>query len=187
MSEQLAILVGHAYRAKKPRQAGIVQTYANDREVRWTDGFNVQYDSPSVSNGRHYPTVTIAKFREWAGRDVTDELPNGEWQPWPIPKKPIDFKLTDIQIYVLRRLNTGTKYLMRGDARKAAERRPLPSSTLGFDDVNAPSIPVLVRFGLVDFAEENNFRETSLWYGVKLTEAGKEAANTLKVTIKDKA
>ena len=76
MSDLLEIKVGHTYRAKRPRPAGtIISPLVNDRTVTWFSRSHVQYDSPSVSFGRHYPTVTIEKFRAWASHDVTDELP----------------------------------------------------------------------------------------------------------------
>ena len=88
MSDLLEIKVGHTYRAKRPRPAGtIISPLVNDRTVTWFSRSHVQYDSPSVSFGRHYPTVTIQKFRSWASHDVTDELPQGEYAPWPIKKE----------------------------------------------------------------------------------------------------
>lgn len=86
MSE-LEIKVGRTYRAKKPRAAGtIVEQLVNDRTVLWVGAYQLQYDGPSVPNGRHYPRIDIEKFRAWADRDVTDELPPGEYAPWPIVK-----------------------------------------------------------------------------------------------------
>ncbi|MDE9446833.1 hypothetical protein KKJ04_14775 [Xenorhabdus bovienii] len=58
-------------------------------------------------------------------------------------------RLTNAQIYTLRRLSSGTSYKLRGDERKAFERRNEVSCSFGFDDVNAPSLPVLFRLGLV--------------------------------------
>ena len=87
MSDLLEIKVGRTYRAKRPRPAGTINSpLVNDRTVTWFSRSHVQYDSPSVSFGRHYPTVTIEKFRSWASHDVTDELPLGEYAPWPIKK-----------------------------------------------------------------------------------------------------
>ncbi|EPY4802965.1 hypothetical protein ACXDID_003978 [Klebsiella pneumoniae] len=87
MSDLLEIKVGRTYRAKRPRAAGtVIQPLVNDRTVIWCSATSVQYDSPSVSFGRHYPRVSIEKFRAWASRDVTDELPQGEYAPWPIKK-----------------------------------------------------------------------------------------------------
>ena len=86
MSE-IEIKVGRTYRAKRPRAAGLlISPLVNDRTVKWLSKSHVQYDSPSVPFGRHYPTVTIEKFCAWADRDVTDELPDGEYASWPIKK-----------------------------------------------------------------------------------------------------
>ncbi|MFG1599488.1 hypothetical protein [Klebsiella quasipneumoniae] len=87
MSGLLEIKVGRTYRAKRPRAAGtVIEPLVNDRTVTWCSEKSVQYDSPSVSFGRHYPMVSIEKFRSWASHDVTDELPQGEYAPWPIKK-----------------------------------------------------------------------------------------------------
>lgn len=83
---ELVIKIGRCYRAKTPRSAGQFMPMVNDRQVTWFNGSHVQYDGPSVHAGRHYPTVTLQKFLDWASHDVTDELPKGEWQEWPIPK-----------------------------------------------------------------------------------------------------
>jgi hypothetical protein len=74
---------GRIYRAKKPaNSSGLV----NDRQILYIDDFCVQYDGPAVGFGRHYPKVERAKFEAWAGADVTDSLPKGEWASWPPPK-----------------------------------------------------------------------------------------------------
>lgn len=81
----MEIKVGRTYRAKKPREStGLVA----DRTVVWMDSFGttIQYDGPSVKMGRHYPKVTRAQFEAWAERDVTDELPKGEYASWPPAK-----------------------------------------------------------------------------------------------------
>ncbi|RSW98803.1 hypothetical protein EGH53_03270 [Klebsiella aerogenes] len=78
--------IGRCYRAKKPRPAGQFASYANDRQVMRIGSTTVQYDGPSVHAGCHYPTISKEKFLAWASHDVTDELPPGEWQIWPIPK-----------------------------------------------------------------------------------------------------
>jgi len=61
------------YRAKKPVRCS--DGGFNDRCVLWvsTDGQKVQYDSPTVGNGRHYPTVTLEKFLKWMGKEITKE------------------------------------------------------------------------------------------------------------------
>ena len=70
---------GRTYRAKKPANC---KGFFNDRTVIYVGHFDVQYDGPAVSNGSHYPSVTKEKFLKWAGRDVTDELPEGRYQEW---------------------------------------------------------------------------------------------------------
>lgn len=77
------IVVGKCYEAKRPALCGnIFESYVNDRQVIWisSDKSLVQYDSPSVKNGRNYPKVSMEKFLNWAARDVTAEIPKGEWR-----------------------------------------------------------------------------------------------------------
>ncbi len=73
----MEIEINKCYRAKKPRES---RGYYNDRVVIWMSDYEVQYDGPAVANGRKYPTVPLNKFEEWAGADVTDSLPAGDWQ-----------------------------------------------------------------------------------------------------------
>ena len=89
MSDELQIIVGHVYRAKKPAAVGMwVEPLVNDRVVLWLGTYELQYDGPSVKRGGVYPRLSIEKFRKWAERDVTDELPKGEWAQWSSVKKP---------------------------------------------------------------------------------------------------
>lgn len=87
------IQCGRVYRAKTPRQVGadrqFHQGFVNDRVVIYINVLSdlVQYDGPAIPNGRHYPKCTLKAFREWAGEDVTDVMPVGEWQPWSAPSK----------------------------------------------------------------------------------------------------
>jgi hypothetical protein len=78
--------VGQVWRAKRPVAAGsMLRPLVNDRQILWIDSFGsqVQYDSPSVTNGRRYPKVSMEAFEKWAGREVKAELPeNGDWQAW---------------------------------------------------------------------------------------------------------
>ena len=86
MPDQLELQRGRTYRGKKPacvRSCGLV----NDRTVIYIGVDEVQYDGPSVAPGRHSPCVPIAKFLEWPGHDVTDELPPGEYASWPPGKR----------------------------------------------------------------------------------------------------
>ncbi|EMQ6977776.1 hypothetical protein RIM13_005200 [Klebsiella pneumoniae] len=85
-------------------------------------------------------------------------------------------KLTNAQIYTLRRLSGGSKYQLRGDGKKARECRP--GSGIFTDDFSAPSIPVLFRLGLVDYVHKG-VRKHTLFYAVTLTDTGKLAAATM--------
>jgi hypothetical protein len=71
---------GRVYRAKKPGLAG--GCYVNDRQVLRITEFVVQYDGPSVRHGSHFPSVPRDVFEKWADRDVTDELPKGDWMDY---------------------------------------------------------------------------------------------------------
>ncbi|MDU4688605.1 MAG: hypothetical protein E6Y18_06255 [Serratia marcescens] len=80
-ANELKLQSGRTYRGKRPLNAmGLV----NDRTILHIGATTVQYDSPSVSFGRNYPSVSRDKFLAWAERDVTDELPPGEFATWPI-------------------------------------------------------------------------------------------------------
>lgn len=73
------LIVGHAYRAKKPGNAG---GYVNDRQLTWIGDVEVQYDSPAVKHGMKYKRMPKQAFLEWAGQDITGTLPDGDWQSW---------------------------------------------------------------------------------------------------------
>ena len=76
----MELKVGRCYRSKKPAVAG--GFFVNDREIKYISDLCVQYDGPSVPIGRRYPSISKEKFLAWAERDVTDELPAGEWMSW---------------------------------------------------------------------------------------------------------
>lgn len=40
----------------------------------------VQYDTPSLARGCNYPSIPQSKFEAWAGKEVTDITPKGEWR-----------------------------------------------------------------------------------------------------------
>ena len=87
MSGEIELKVGRTYRAKRPAVAGWVhEPLINDRTLVHIGLEYVQYDGPSVAFGRRYPRMTIESFRKWAARDVTEELPKGEYAPWPSAK-----------------------------------------------------------------------------------------------------
>jgi len=70
---EFKIEVGKYYRAKKPLKCA--DGGFNDRYILWVslDGTKVQYNSYTVADGRHYPTVPIEKFLKWAGKEITKE------------------------------------------------------------------------------------------------------------------
>lgn len=72
------LLINRTYEAKRP--ATTVFGLLNDRQIVWIGLTDVQYDSPTVRVGSKYPTIPIEKFLKWAGRDVTAEMPKGEWR-----------------------------------------------------------------------------------------------------------
>jgi hypothetical protein len=65
--------VGHWYRAKRPTKDFFVKVGRNDRKIVWMSTTQVQYDSDTVRDGRHYPTVSMEEFLKWAAREVTEE------------------------------------------------------------------------------------------------------------------
>lgn len=76
----LELIVGHVYEAKRPRSVGLFEPLMNDRQIKWIGFDQVQYDSPSVALWRKYPTVSKEAFLKWAARDITKEMPPGEWR-----------------------------------------------------------------------------------------------------------
>lgn len=86
-------------------------------------------------------------------------------------------KLTNIQIYTLRRMLKGTRYSLRGDTKKALEHRSRVCFTP--NDVSSPSIPVLFRMGLVAFSSVT-IRDKSRFYSVRLTSTGETLARTIQ-------
>lgn len=78
------ITVGRCYQAKRPAPIGLFNRAFNDRQVLWINESRteVQYDSPTVNNGRHYPKVSMEKFIKWAFLDVTHLMPDGDWRQW---------------------------------------------------------------------------------------------------------
>lgn len=87
-------------------------------------------------------------------------------------------KLSNAQIYTLRRMNSGTNYSLSGDGRKARELRG--RVVFKTDDISAPSIPVLYRLGLVEFTPSLR-RESGRYYSVKLTRAGIDLAKSAQI------
>lgn len=74
--------VNHCYSAKRPQEAGLFDDRLNDRQILYINLLDrvVQYDSPTVRNGRQYPKTSIESFLKWAAADVTTQMPKGEWR-----------------------------------------------------------------------------------------------------------
>lgn len=77
-------------------------------------------------------------------------------------------RLTDAQVYTLRRMYSGTRYFMQGNGERGDEDN-------GSRRVNSPSLPVLYREGLVRFCSDVK-KEPYQWYSVMLTPEGTMAA-----------
>lgn len=77
------IKIGKTYRAKKPREA-VFSNDKDDRTVLWIGRsyiydrsakrkrtcLCVQYDSPFLSIGRHFPKTTMHAFLNWASHEI---------------------------------------------------------------------------------------------------------------------
>lgn len=79
--------------------------------------------------------------------------------------------LTQAQIYVLRRLASGTKYEICGDLRRARECRTFRGAS---DDVRCRSTPVLFRLGLVELANPSLHPLPGSYYQVRLSATGRD-------------
>lgn len=84
-------------------------------------------------------------------------------------------KLTDAQIYTLRRMINGSVYLLRGDGKKGTEHRRCAGRSLGYEAINASSVPVLFRNGLVDYVVAGE-KTPTMYYKVTTTPDGNVAA-----------
>lgn len=76
----MELIANHTYEAKRPKAVGLAHPLADDRMIVWVGELEVQYDSPSVRLGRRLPKVSKEAFLRWAKRDITDEMPKGEWR-----------------------------------------------------------------------------------------------------------
>ncbi|WP_253926681.1 hypothetical protein [Dickeya dadantii] len=85
-------------------------------------------------------------------------------------------KLTNAQIYTLRRMKSGIAYCALGDGSKGFELR---AYRFHRDYVKSLSVPCLLRFGLIEFDVPS--REPTKLYGLRLTVEGVKAAETLKI------
>ncbi|MBL5885620.1 hypothetical protein I7V28_19135 [Lelliottia amnigena] len=80
--------------------------------------------------------------------------------------------LTMAQVYVLRRMASGTKYAINGDFRRALELRTFMGRP---DDICCRSTPVLFRLGLTEIEGRPSVLEKGRYYRLKLTPSGLEA------------
>lgn len=78
------LIVGHVYESKHPKPVGIFNPLYDDRQILFIGAEIVQYDSPTVKENRHYPRRSIDQFLRWARRDVTEDMPKGEWRRYEI-------------------------------------------------------------------------------------------------------
>lgn len=76
----MELIVNHTYEAKRPKTVGLIDPLVDDRMIVWIGMLEVQYDSPSVRFGQRLPKVSKEAFLRWAKRDITDEMPKGEWR-----------------------------------------------------------------------------------------------------------
>ena len=66
--------VGVWYRAKKPKVITVgFSSEPNDRQIIWMGNGFVQYDGPSVKNGKKFPKITVDKFMKWAASELTPQ------------------------------------------------------------------------------------------------------------------
>lgn len=70
------IIRGRVYRAKRPVAASY--GLADDRRVTFATSLQVGYTAPSGGA----KTVSREDFEKWAARDVTNEVPLGDWAPY---------------------------------------------------------------------------------------------------------
>lgn len=66
--------IGATYRAKRFRESPFGGV-TNDRTILWmnSERTEVQYDSPALPMGRHYPTVAADAFLRWAKERLPSE------------------------------------------------------------------------------------------------------------------
>lgn len=79
--------LNHIYKAKRSRVAEVFSGNYNDRQIIHLGIDTVQYDSPTVRNGRHFPTVSMEKFLQWAERDITEvyqTIPLNKWRDFEL-------------------------------------------------------------------------------------------------------
>ena len=74
------VLPGKTFRGKRFLENPFIGN--NDRHVLWVSGDKkkVQYNSDTVTNGRHYPTVSMLQFCKWAKEEVFRRPENNEYK-----------------------------------------------------------------------------------------------------------
>ena len=76
----MELIKNHVYSAKRKQYIGLCDML-NDRQILHVGLYSIQYDSPTIRDGRHYPTVLKDQFLKWAKNDVTDQMPtDGRWR-----------------------------------------------------------------------------------------------------------
>jgi hypothetical protein len=96
MKNKYKLTPGRIYRTERPQRVknqGIV--VFNDRRITSVDFVNdvVVYECAHWGEGR---TDTVSGFLRWAKRDVTDKVPKGCWQPFPLWHLPGGNNLTKL-------------------------------------------------------------------------------------------
>lgn len=81
-------------------------------------------------------------------------------------------KLTNAQIFTLRRLHNGQKFQMTSDSKYGREVRIAINSKFQRDDVSCKSLAPLMRSGLIQFRAAS-VCDNGSYYDVELTEAGR--------------
>jgi hypothetical protein len=56
-----------------------LETGKNAKNIETVWDIMVQYDSPSVKDGKNFPSIPASKFLKWAASNVTSIMPKGEW------------------------------------------------------------------------------------------------------------
>ena len=56
------------------------ETNKNAKNIESVFDYAIQYDSPTVKDGKKYPSVSEAEFFKWAGKEVTELVPEGNWR-----------------------------------------------------------------------------------------------------------
>ena len=55
------------------------ETKKDAKNIESVWDYTIQYDSPSVKDGKNYPSIPASKFIKWAEKNVTEIMPEGKW------------------------------------------------------------------------------------------------------------